>query len=89
MSSRSWGPGKAPGDGQESARGTVGTDAAATPIGSARVLIAWVSLMLTLLCVVLVFAVTRNRDGLLLLATIFFLVHAWAVGAFTKTLWSR
>ena len=57
--------------------------------GSARPIIAWAALMLTLLCLVPVFTVTHNRDGLLLLATIFGLVYAWALGAFTKQFWSR
>ena len=44
MTSRSWGPGKAPGDGQESARGTVGTDAAAAPNLKPPVITRWVAI---------------------------------------------
>jgi len=86
MTSRSWGPGKAPGVGRESARGTVGTDAAATPIGSARPVIAWASFVLTLLCVVLA-VLAGVANGLLLLATIFAATFAWSVGCFNRAYW--
>lgn len=56
--------------------------------GSARPLIAWVALLLTLLCVVLA-VVTVRANGLLVMATIFAAVHAWAVGAHKKNFWSR
>lgn len=83
MNSRIWGPGRPSGDGQESARGTVGTDAPATPKGSALTLISYASFLLTLLCVVLAFMV-GVANGLLLLATIFAAVFAWSVGFFNR-----
>jgi hypothetical protein len=88
MSSRSWGPGEAPGDGQESARGTVGTDAAATPIGSARVVIGMASLWLTLICVSITFF-TWTVNGVTLLGTTFFAVFIWAIGAHRRAFWAR
>lgn len=54
--------------------------------GSARPLIAWAALVLTLLCVVLAVVVGR-ANGLLVLATVFAVVFAWAVGAFTRWFW--
>lgn len=86
MSSRIWGPGEAHGDGQESARGTAGADAAATPKGSALTLISYASFLLTLLCVVLA-VVVGVANGLLLLATIFAATFAWSVGFFNRAYW--
>lgn len=54
--------------------------------GSARPLIAWVSLLLTLLCVVLAVVVGR-ANGLLILALFFTAVFTWAVGGFTRQFW--
>lgn len=85
MSSRSWGPGQAPGDGSEVDRGSVGTAAPAT--GSARVVIGMASLVLTVLSLVLWLFVSRERDGLLLLVTVFAAVFLWAIGAFTRQFW--
>jgi len=85
MTSGAWGSGTPSGDGQEVDRGTVGTDAPAT--GSARVVIGMVSLNLTLLCVVLAFF-AGVANGLLVLATIFGVVFAWAIGAFGKNFWN-
>lgn len=77
-----------PGDGAgEVDRRTVGTDAPDT--GTARIVIGMASLNLALLCVVLAFTVTHNRDGLLVLATIFGVTYAWAAGAFSSGFWSR
>lgn len=56
--------------------------------GSARPLIAWVALLLTLLCVVLA-VVTMRANGLLVLALLFTVVFTWAVGGFTRGFWSR
>ncbi|WP_181158123.1 hypothetical protein [Microbacterium sp. MYb64] len=56
--------------------------------GSARPLIAWVALLLALLCVVLA-VVTMRANGLLVMALIFAAAFAWAVGAFTRGFWSR
>lgn len=56
--------------------------------GSARPLIAWIALLLTLLCVVLA-VVTLRANGLLVLALIFAAVFTWAVGAFSRGFWSR
>lgn len=55
--------------------------------GSARPLIAWVSLLLTALCLVLAL-VTVRANGLLLLATIFAVVLVWAVGGFRSDFWA-
>lgn len=54
--------------------------------GSARPLIAWVSLLLALLCVLLAFLAGID-NGLLVLATVFAVIFAWAVGAFTRAFW--
>lgn len=48
-------------------------------IGSGRPVIALASLVLSLLCVGLAFAV-GSANGLLVLATIFTVVHLWALG---------
>lgn len=54
--------------------------------GSAMPLIRWASGLLTLLCVVLA-VITGVANGLLVLATIFAAVFAWANGAFTSGFW--
>lgn len=54
--------------------------------GSARPLIAWLALLAALLCVVLAF-VGRVDNGLMVLATVFAVIFAWAVGAFTRAFW--
>lgn len=72
------------GDGAEVDRGGAGELAPAT--GSARPLIGWLSLLLTVLCLVLAL-VTMRANGLLLLATIFAVVCAWAVGFFNRAFW--
>lgn len=56
--------------------------------GSALTLIAWVSALLTLLCVVLAF-VAGVANGLLLLAMIFAATFTWSVGGFQAHFWSR
>lgn len=55
-------------------------------IGSARPLIAWASLLLTAVCL-LVVVVTMRANGILVLATLFAAVFAWAIGAFTRSFW--
>lgn len=88
MTSGAWGSGEqTPGDGSTSGRGTSG-EAAPTPIGGTRVVISTLALMLTLLCVGLAIEV-GVRNGLLILATIFAVTYAWAIGAFTRDFWSR
>ncbi|MFK4760340.1 hypothetical protein ACI3KS_05330 [Microbacterium sp. ZW T5_45] len=47
------------------------------------------SLILTLLSLVLWLVTTRERDGLLLLVTIFAGTYFWAIGAFTRAFWRR
>ncbi len=85
MSSRR-GAGSPAGDSGATGRGGAGEPASSTPQGSARPVIAAASFLLTLLCVVLaVFAGVAN--GLLVLATIFAAVFAWAVGAFRRGFW--
>lgn len=85
MNSRAWGSGSAAGaveqtrgDGSSAERCTPG-DVAPLRTGSARPLIALASAVLTLLCVALAVAL-GVANGLLLLATIFVVVHAWALG---------
>lgn len=53
-----------------------------------RVVIGMTSLNLTILCVALAF-VAGVANGLLVLATIFAAVFAWAAGAFSRSFWSR
>ncbi|UGS27616.1 hypothetical protein K8F61_05350 [Microbacterium resistens] len=86
MNSRSWGPDRTPGDGSPTERRTTGADAPLRT-GSARPLIAWVSLLLTLLCLVLAL-VGMRANGLLLLATVFAVVLVWAVGGFRSDFWA-
>lgn len=57
-------------------------------IGSARAVIATASAFLALLCVTAAF-ITGLANGVLLLATIFAAVYAWAVGAFNRDFWSH
>lgn len=84
MTSGAWGSGIPSGEGTPtgesvtSERRTPG-DAAPLRTGSARPLIALASALLTLLCVALAF-VFGVANGLLILATIFVVVHAWALG---------
>lgn len=88
MTSGAWGSGEqTPGDGSTSGRGTSG-EAAPTPIGGTRVVIATGAMLLTLLCVGLAIEV-GVRNGLLILAIIFAVVYAWAIGAFSPGFWSR
>lgn len=93
MTSGAWGSGMPPGDGAPigesvtSGRGTSG-DAAPARTGSARVVIGMASLNLTILCVVLAF-IAGAANGLLVLATVFAVVFAWAIGAFSRGFWSR
>ena len=55
-------------------------------IGSARVVIAAAAFLLALLCVVLAF-VAGVANGLLILATVFAVIFAWAVGALRASFW--
>lgn len=95
MNSGSWGSGTPAGElggtpsGDEvtSGRGSAG-ESSFGPTGSARIVIGFVFLWLTLLCVWLAFTVTHQRDGVLILATIFGAVTFWAVGAYRKQFWS-
>lgn len=87
MSSGAWGSGQTPGDGSTSGRGTAG-EAAPSRTGSARPLIAWASVLLTVLCVVAAF-LTGRANGVLVLALLFAATFAWSVGAFTRGFWSR
>ena len=81
-------PGTPPGDGAaEVDRGSMGIAAPAT--GSARVVIGFVAMWLMVVSFGLWLFFFRERDGLLLLTTIFLLVLFWAAGAFTKAFWSR
>lgn len=87
MTTGAWGSGQTPGDGSgEVDRGGAGEHVPAT--GSARVVIGLASLNLTILCVVLAFF-AGTANGLLLLATIFAAVFAWAAGAHTRGFWSH
>lgn len=57
-------------------------------VGSAVVLIRYVSAVLTLLCVAVAW-VTGLANGVVLLATFFAAVFAWSVGALSRDFWSR
>ncbi len=88
MNSRDLGSRVPPGDGAEKVdRRTVGADAPAT--GSARVVIGMAALNLGVLSFVLWALVSRERDGLLLLATLFGAAFLWAVGAYRASFWTR
>lgn len=86
MTSGSWGSGSPTGDGAPAGRRAAG-DNAPSRIGSARIVIGMVALNLTLLCVVLAL-LAGAANGLLLLASIFAVVFAWAAGAFSRSFWT-
>jgi len=86
MTSGSWGSGTPTGDRASAGRGSAGEQPRPDRIGSARVVIGMASLNLTILCVVLAF-VAGVANGLLVLATIFAAVFAWAAGAFSRSFW--
>lgn len=88
MSSRIWGPGESHGDGTgEVDRGTSGGVVPAT--GSARIVIGMTFAWLAAVSFGLWLFFFRERDGLLLLTTIFLLGLFWAAGVFSKAFWSR
>lgn len=81
-------PGKPSGDGAaEVDRGSAGAAAPAT--GSARIVMGMAFLWLTVVSFGLWLMFSRERDGLLLLTTLFLVAFFWAAGAFTKAFWSR
>lgn len=82
---RPWGPGTPAGESGAVGRGTAG-EAAPTRTGTARPLIAWAALLLTVLCVVLA-VITTRANGLLILATVFLVVWVWAIGAHRRSWW--
>ena len=86
MTSGSWGSGTPTGEGAPTGRRAAG-DNAPSRIGSARVVIGMASLNLTILCVVLAF-IAGVANGLLVLATLFAAVFAWAAGAFSRSFWT-
>lgn len=76
------------GDGAEKVdRGSAGAAAPAT--GSARVVVGFAAMWLAAVSFGLWLIFFRERDGLLLLTTIFLVAFFWAAGAFTKAFWSR
>lgn len=76
------------GDGAEEVdRGSAGAAAPAT--GSARIVMGMAFLWLTVVSFGLWLIFFRERDGLLLLTTLFLVAFFWAAGAFTKAFWSR
>lgn len=96
MSSRSWGPGtpsagaaaQTRGDGSgEVDRGGAGEHVPAT--GSARFVIGMAAMWLAAVSFLLWLVFFRERDGLLLLTTIFLLAFFWSAGVFTKAFWAR
>lgn len=87
MNSRGGDLGQTPGDGSEVDRGGAGEHAPAT--GSARVVIGMALLWLASTSFVLWLVVSRERDGLLLLASIFLVGFFWAAGVFTRKFWSH
>lgn len=68
-------------------RGSAGAAAPAT--GSARIVIGLMFLWLTVGSFLLWLVFFRERDGLLLLTTIFLVAFFWAAGVFTKAFWRR
>lgn len=76
------------GDGASAGRGSAGEQPRPDRIGSARVVIGMASLILTLLSLFLWLVTSRERDGLLLLVTIFAVTFIWAIGAFTRSFWT-
>lgn len=68
-------------------RGSAG--AAAPVTGSARMVIGFAAMWLASVSFVLWLLFFRERDGLLLLTTLFLVVLFWAAGAFTKAFWLR
>lgn len=68
-------------------RGTSGEDAPART-GTARVVIGMAAMLLAVLSFALWLFVSRERDGLLLLVTIFTAVWFWTAGVFSKKFWS-
>ncbi len=81
-------PGTPSGDGaKEVDRGSAGAAAPAT--GSARIVMGMAFLWLTVVSFVLWLMFSRERDGLLLLTTLFLVAFFWVAGAFTKAFWSR
>lgn len=81
-------PEQASGDGAaEVDRGSAGAAAPAT--GSARIVMGMAFLWLTVVSFGLWLMFFRERDGLLLLTTLFLVAFFWAAGAFTRQFWSR
>ncbi|WP_157541024.1 hypothetical protein [Microbacterium sp. XT11] len=83
------GPEQTRGDGSTAGPGSAGEQPGSDRIGSARVVIGMASLVLSVSTLVLWLFVSRERDGLLLLATVFLAVFLWAIGAFTRGFWTR
>lgn len=75
------------GDGAEVDRGSAGAVAPAT--GSARVVLGLACIWLAAVSFGLWLLFFRERDGLLLLTTIFLVGFFWAAGVFTRQFWSR
>lgn len=90
MNSRSWGPGKPSagataqtrGDGSTAGPGSAGEQPGSDRTGSARMVIGFASLLLTLLSLVLWIAASRAWDGLALLTLIFAVTFIWSIGGF-------
>lgn len=88
MTSGAGTPGAPTGDGAEEVdRGSAGAAAPAT--GTAWVVMGMTFLWLTVVSFGLWLLFFRERDGLLLLTTIFLVAFFWSAGAFTKAFWSR
>lgn len=85
----SWGgdSGMTPGDGSEVDRGSVRDVAPAT--GTARVVLGFMFIWLAAISFVLWLFITRERDGLLLLTTIFCVAFFWSAGVFSRAFWRR
>lgn len=81
-------PGTPSGDGAKGVdRGSAGAAAPAT--GSTRIVMGMTFLWLTVVSFGLWLMLSRERDGLLLLTTIFLVGFFWSAGVFTKAFWSR
>lgn len=89
MTSGSWGSGSPSGDGATGGRGSAGEQPRPDRTGSARVVIGLTFLWLTTVSFALWLLFFRERDGLLLLTTVFLIGFFWSAGVFTKAFWAR
>lgn len=89
MTSGSWGSGEPSGDRASAGRGSAGEQPRSDRIGSAGIILGLLLLWLTTVSFALWLLFFRERDGLLLLTTIFLAGFFWSAGVFTRAFWSR